>query len=106
MTQSRNQLPVTRATPGAMCDRQLPATAMGEIHTFTLVFPGGAIAVLHVHGAPKRDEARVHASSVLPNVSYAVVDGDETHGHVAPFHTWTKRHLSLLRNEETRGHHA
>ena len=60
-----------------------------SVHTFTLVFRPGAIAVLQVHGAESLDEARAFAASILPNTAYEVRDGDITNGHVKAFHAWT-----------------
>ena len=82
---------VTISGLGVGCDVRLHVTAATEItarHTFTLVFRRGAIAVLHVYGAPDEEEARAFAASVLPN-SYEVVDGDTTYGHAEAFHAWT-----------------
>jgi hypothetical protein len=67
----------------------LNTTEIMVSHIFTLIFRGGARAVLLVHGAHDLEEARAHAWSVLPSLSYEVVEGDITDGRAQPFHTWT-----------------
>lgn len=86
---------VTMAGPSSCCDQQLHVTETEAIaasrhsYAFTLVFPGGATAVLQVHGETNQEEARAFACDVLPGYCYEVKDGDQSQGRAAFFSGWT-----------------
>ena len=82
----------------------IPADPSQETHTFTLVFKGGAMVVLRVHGAKSVDDARAFACGILPNCSYEVRDGDEKLGHTQAFHAWTRKEAQMQYQRERSRH--
>jgi hypothetical protein len=100
------ELPVTTTQPGQAGNNPLAVTTLAEIQAsgqqecprwFTCTFPGRYVAVMRVYGTQSQDQARAAVHTCWQKCQYTVTDGDESHGHAAPFTLILKRNTLLLR---------